>query len=69
MNWIEDDPALKTQFAAAEGEAAAELERSGARGEDGYQNRFDRAKQRILKEKYGIEWRTTHEMNPKAYFD
>jgi hypothetical protein len=66
---IEDDPALQKKFQAAEGEAAAEMERSVGKGQKDYQDAFDRAKQRILREKYGIAWLTTREMSPGAYFD
>ncbi len=47
----------------------AEEEMSPDRGELGRIHQFDTILKRILKEDYGIEWRTTAEMNPDLNID
>jgi hypothetical protein len=63
---IEDDPNVQPFLRAAEKEAAEELQ--GPR-RLGWVHGYWRVKKRILKEKYGIEWQTPAEMNPKGAFD
>jgi hypothetical protein len=63
---VEDDPQLKPTFVAAELEAKEMLPRTH---EKGWGAIFESTKKRILKDKYGLEWRTTKELNPSAIFD
>lgn len=64
----EDDPQLATVLLRATLEVDAEMA-----GEDrnmmGFCNLFWRTKQRILRERYGVEWRTPVELNPQIIFD
>ncbi|MDB5313195.1 MAG: hypothetical protein JWO38_7397 [Gemmataceae bacterium] len=69
---IEDDPDMKPIFAAAEQETEqqlAEVRKEWPRGQLGYCHLRWGVKQRILKEKYGVEWRTPAQMNPRIAFD
>lgn len=63
----EDDPKLKRIINTAEKEADAELhsQYSGM----GYCHLLWGRQKEILKEKYGIDWRTPVEMNPSVMFD
>jgi hypothetical protein len=58
---------VQPQLRAAEREAQEELKGEPWRLGRAYQ--FARTKQRILKEKYGIDWRTQWELNPEARID
>jgi hypothetical protein len=64
----EDDPNLATVLLRATLEVDAELE-----GEDrnilGFCHLLWHTKQRILRERYGVEWRTPVEWNPQIIFD
>ena len=68
---IEDHPATKRLIAKAGREAEAELKRAGmvGPGELGYCHALWAMQQRILRERYGVEWRTPAEMNPDIMFD
>lgn len=69
---IENDPTLAAAFADADALANASIERKHADRDivvRGLQYDIDLIKQRILKGKYGIDWRTTAEMNPGLCFD
>ena len=71
---IEDRPWLWSKLRAAEREAEANLaERKREFGPTGTRLGWCHAvwaeKKRILREKYGIEWRTPAEMNPRVAFD
>jgi hypothetical protein len=69
---IEDDPKFKSIIEAAGREAEAELanEPKAIRiGGDGYCHQFWSTKTRILKEKYGVDWKSPAEMNPDVLFD
>ena len=65
---IEDDPNVKPLLRAAEKEAKSAEELQGPR-RFGWVHGYWSVKKRILKEKYGIDWRTPAEMNPKMAFD
>ena len=65
---IEDDPAYQWAFEAADSEAQKEHAKNGPH-RLGSVHGFYAIKKRILKEKYGIEWKTPPEMNPKWAFD
>ena len=45
------------------------LEEQGVEKTLGYIHIFDSKKKEILKNKYGIDWKTTSEMNPDVYLD
>jgi hypothetical protein len=64
---IEDDPKFKSIIEAAGREAEAELanEPKGI----GYCHDYWSTKKRILKEKYGVDWKSPAEMNPGVLFD
>jgi hypothetical protein len=69
---IEDDPKVKPVIAAAEREAdqeLAEVTKGWNPGQLGYCHLRWSVKKRILREGYGIEWRTPAEMNPNVAFD
>jgi len=65
----ERDPNKKKLIQAAEAEAEFELRGSGLDGQMGYCHVLWGRQQEILKEKYGINWRTPAEMNPDVMFD
>jgi hypothetical protein len=66
---IEFDPSAEEAFLMANREAEQELSVIGMTPGAGYRQALWSVKQRILKEKYGIDWRTPAEMNPDASFD
>ena len=45
------------------------LESQGIKKTIGYIHKFDAKKKEILKSKYGIDWKTTSEMNPEILLD
>jgi hypothetical protein len=65
---IEDDPVYHAVLEAADKEAREETDRNGS-NKLGSVHGFWSRKKEILKEKYGVEWRTPAEMNPKRAFD
>src|SRR5262245_50682440 len=66
---IEDNPAVRPFLQLADQEADQELAERGVSPGFGTCHYFWQTKKRILKEKYGIDWRTPAEMNPNVYFD
>ena len=66
---IEDDPNIKPALVAADEEALAELVAAGRNIGFGSCHSLWRVKQRILKEKYQVEWKSPGEMNPYMKFD
>ena len=64
---IESDP----EFAAilAEAEAAAERELEAEPKGMGFCHTFWKTMKRILKEEFGVDWRTPAELNPHVRFD
>lgn len=64
---IEDDPTYKAILEAAERETEQEL--ADVPKGWGFCHRFWWTKQRILKEKYELSWKTPAEMNPHITFD
>jgi hypothetical protein len=64
---IEDEPKLKPVLEAAEKEALAQL--ADQRQVFGFCHLFWSTKKEILKEKYGLDWKTPAEMNPHTCFD
>jgi hypothetical protein len=54
---------------AAGSAAEAELAAQGIRNGCGYFNFYWPVKKRILKDQYGIDWRTPPEMNPGVIWD
>lgn len=66
---IEDDLKVRPILDRAGREADQELAAKGITRGCGYCNYYWPVKKRILKEKYGIDWRTPAEMNPDWAFD
>lgn len=64
---IEDDPKFKSIIEAAEKEVEVEL--ANEPKVMGYCHQYWETKKRILKEKYGIDWKSPSEMNPDVLFD
>lgn len=64
---IEDDPVASPLIQKADEEAREQLKDSPM--VMGWCHGFWKLKKQILKEKYGIEWRTPKEMNPGVAFD
>jgi hypothetical protein len=64
----EDDPQLATVLLRATPEVDAELAREN-RNMMGFCHQFWYTKQRILRERYGVVWRTPVELNPQIIFD
>jgi hypothetical protein len=63
----EDDPRLREIFKQVDTEVEKVL--STYSKESSSIHIYWGTKQRILKEKYGIDWNTPAEMNPSIYFD
>ena len=66
---IEDDLDIKPVLAVATEEARAELIAAGKNIGFSSCRSLWRVKQRILKEKYQVEWKSPGEMNPGCDFD
>ena len=66
---IEDDPKFRPILVRANLEAEQELAARGITPRLGYCHAFWHTKKRILKDKYGINWRTPAELNPDWAFD
>src|SRR5437879_2939828 len=66
---IEDDPKFRLVLILADQEADQELAAKGITRGFGYCNVHWPVMKRILKEKYGIDWRTPAEMNSGVVFD
>jgi hypothetical protein len=68
---IEDDPAYRDRIKAAEKEAEASVKKfkQVKKGQRGYCHVFWGAKQRILREKYGIAWKSPSDLNPQIRYD
>ena len=66
---VEDNPAVQPTLRLAGLEAEQELAARGITPQFGYCHAYWYTKQRILKDKYGITWRTPAEMNPNVAFD
>lgn len=66
---IEDNENYKDIFKNVDLETERALEAKGIKKELGYLHIFDEYKKKLLKEKYGIEWKTTQEMNEDVRID
>jgi hypothetical protein len=66
---LEDDPKYKNIFKSIDAEVAEKLKGHPMQGAMGYCHVFWKTKKQILKEKYGIPWRSPAEMNPHILFD
>lgn len=66
---IERDPKIRRLVREAEKEAETELAARGQPKIYGYCRSLWTVQKRILKEKYGIKWRTPAEMNPDVEID
>ena len=67
----ERDPKYKMLIKQAEKEAEKNLlaKTHNLKNMEGYYHIFWDEKQRILKEKYNIDWKTPQELNPLTLFD
>lgn len=66
---IEDKEEYKKIFQKVELETEEILKDKGIKKGLGYIHFFENYKKKLLKEKYGIEWKTTQEMNPNIRID
>lgn len=66
---IEDDPRYADVFKAIDDEVKEALAGDPRKGSMGFVHRIWSTKQRILKKKYNIDWRTPAELNPHVMFD
>jgi hypothetical protein len=66
---IENDPQYKGVFLKIDVEVKKKLEGHPMQGKLGYCHIFWETKKKILKEKYGIDWKSPAEMNPDVFFD
>ena len=66
---VEDDPRYAEVFANVDAEVAALLADDPRRGGEGFCHVVWGTKKGLLKEKYGIDWRTPAELNPQVIFD
>ena len=65
---IESDPKIKMILVAATEEARAEIVAAGQNIGWGHARRVWLVKQRILREKYQIEWKSLADLNPECDF-
>jgi hypothetical protein len=68
-NSIDSTKAVDETIVAADKEARMELAVHPARDELGFCHIFWWTKKRILKEKYGVDWKTPAEEKPGVMFD
>lgn len=66
---IEKDPRYRSVFANIDAEVDTILKDHPMRGRMGFCHIIWDTKKEILKEKYGIPWKTPAEMNPHILFD
>lgn len=62
---IEDEPHIQPMIAEAAARAEAEVPDSGI----GWCHSIWEAQQKILRDRFGIEWFTPSEMNPNVFYD
>jgi len=65
----EDDPRYAGIFKAIDAEVRESLAADPERGRRGSVHIYWSAKKRLLKQKYGIDWRSPGELNPHVIFD
>ena len=63
----ESDPKLRAAFSAAD--AAAERRVGNVRRDEKFALKFWAAKKQILREKYGIDWKSPAELNPSFVYE
>nr|MDO8088033.1 hypothetical protein [Candidatus Sigynarchaeum springense] len=68
---IEDDPKVKAILPKVDKEAEKLVKNRSKvkKGRMGYCHLFWSAKQEILRDKYGIDWKSPQEMNPGTKYD
>lgn len=66
---VEDDPRHAVVFRNIDDEVKALLADHPRRGSEGFVNIYWETKKRLLKNRYGIDWRSPGEMNPQVIFD
>lgn len=66
---IEDDPKYEQIFKTIDAEITEILKDDPDRDHMGFVHIFWRTKKKLLKERYGIEWKSPGVMNPQIIFD
>jgi hypothetical protein len=66
---VEDDPRYAEIFKSIDDEVKESLADHPQRGSEGFVNIYWRTKKGLLKQKYGIDWRSPGELNPQVRFD
>jgi hypothetical protein len=66
---VEDDPRYAGVFKNIDDEVKKILADHPQRGGEGFVNIYWETKKNLLKQKYGIDWRSPGEMNPHVIFD
>lgn len=66
---IEDTPEFKAVIDDVERELDELFKNNPLRGQRGFCHAYWSAKKELLSEKYGIEWRSPQQMNPRYRFD
>lgn len=66
---VEDDPRHAVVFRNIDDEVKTLLADHPRRGGEGFVNIYWETKKRLLKNRYGIDWRSPGEMNPQVIFD
>jgi hypothetical protein len=66
---VEDEPRYADIFKAIDDEVKELLVNHPQRGGEGFVNIYWSAKKNLLKQKYGIDWRSPGELNPQVRFD
>jgi len=66
---VEDDPRYAEIFRKIDAEVQESLAGHHAKGSMGFVHIIWATKKRVLKQKYGIEWRSPAELNPQVIFD
>jgi len=66
---VEDDPRYAEVFKTIDDEVKELLADHPQRGSEGFVNIYWRTKKNLLKQKYGIDWRSPGELNPHVIFD
>lgn len=66
---VEDDPLYAEVFKRIDAEVKESMAADPRRGRRGSVHIYWDTKQRLLKQKYGIDWRSPGELNPHVIFD
>jgi hypothetical protein len=66
---IEDDPKYASIFRSIDDETTAALEKKQIYPSLGYCHTFWVTKQKLLRKKYGLDWKSPSELNPATCYD